>query len=56
MGNFSSITKASGEIAYASIVAAFDEYLAKIGGYEKMRELRSMEKIIYANNKCQEDR
>ncbi|HEX7491672.1 MAG TPA: DUF3089 domain-containing protein [Candidatus Limnocylindrales bacterium] len=29
VGNYGSITKANGEIAYASIKAAFDEYLAK---------------------------
>lgn len=41
---------------YVYNLKGFDEYLAKIGGVEKMRELRSMEKLIYANNKCQEDR
>lgn len=31
-------------------VNSFDEYIEKIGGVKKMRELRAVEKVIYANN------
>jgi hypothetical protein len=28
----------------------FEEYLDKVGGFKKMRELRAIEKVIYSNN------
>ena len=35
---------------YIYSVASFEEYLDKIGGVKKMRELRAIEKVIYTNN------
>lgn len=35
---------------YIYDVASFEEYLEKIGGVKKMRELRAIEKVIYTNN------
>lgn len=35
---------------YIYNVKSFEEYLDKIGGVRKMRDLRAIEKVIYANN------
>jgi len=37
---------------YVFGVRDFEEYLDKIGGVNRMRELRAIEKLIYTDNVC----